>query len=573
MARRRFLFTGLLAIAASAALHYAVFEYAKLEFSSLTGAPSDDTPREVVVLQDQDRAALERQTYADTMQPADPASVVPEDAPIEAPAADLEPVDLPAPKMVDIGNQLEGIDKAMQEPDAAALPAPMVDARRELMEIDEALHKEDVVTVPREFIPDVKREIDVPDIAPPALPELSSLPAAAAPEPPKLEAPRAAPPPIDSIAALPPPSIDSLLPDARIGNPLESPELLAAKIRAAAEPRPAQEHKAVEQLLDIKVSQFSSPEDSEYLYFKVAIERGRSAVSGQGGLGGRAGTDAASAPALPVLPKGVVLMQDCSMSITQPKLDEFKKGAAAWLNSVRPGDYFNVISFSDGVETAFPDLVPMTPSNKQTARWFVQDMGLRGKTDVYASLQKLQVFCVGGGSRANEYLLDLLSYRNRGDSILVGAASQLPKAMGNMAEQLERPVLADLRYAFTGEVEPEVYPTTLTHLYLDRPLEIFGRIPRAASGKLAFQVVGTSKSRQTHDMVFQLDPRTGGQGDAYLRQQWAWHKMYHLIGQYLKTRDASQLAQIRLMASKFNLRVPYISGQRGGLAPVAQPIP
>jgi len=617
MRQRRFLLTGLLAIAASAGLHYAVFEYAHLEFSSLAGSPPvDETPREVVVLQDEDQAALDRQTFADAILPVDPAMIVPESAPIEPPAANLEPADLPAPKAVDIGNQLEGIDKAMQAPDAAALPAASFDARRELMEIDETLHREDVVTVPREFIPDVKREIDVPDIAPPQLPEMSSLPVAAAPEPPPLAAPRAAPPPIDSIAALPPPSFDSLLPDARIGDPVESPELLAAQIRAAAEPRPAQEHKAVEQLLDINVTQFSSPEDAQYLYFKVAVERGRSAVSGQGGLGGRAGTDAAAAPSLPVLPKGVVLMQDCSMSITQPKLDEFKKGAVLWLESIRPGDYFNVISFSDGVEAAFADLVPMTPQNKQTARWFVDDMGLRGKTDVYASLQKLQamsvrspvpvvailltdgrptvglqdstdiiekftreaggklsVFCVGGGSRANEYLLDLLSYRNRGDSILVGAASQLPKAMGNMADQLERPVLADLRYAFTGEVQPEVYPTTLTHLYLDRPLEIFGRVPRAGAGKLAFQVVGTSKSRETHDMVFQLDPRTGGQGDAYLRQQWAWHKMYHLIGTYLKTRDASQLAQIRLMASKFNLRVPYISGTRGGLAPVAQPIP
>lgn len=439
----------------------------------------------------------------------------------------------------------------------------------------------------------------------------------------------AAPPPLDAIASLPPPSLDDLIPDARVGDAVQKPEALAAAISAASRPSLPKEHKAVENLLDLKVSQFTTEDDPDYLYFKVAIERSRFAgggstglgsalggvASAQGNLGGIGSSSAGQQAALPVMSKGVVLMQDCSLSITQPKLDEFKRGALKWLDTVRPGDYFNVIAFSDGVDTCFPELVRMDAQKKNTAQWFVRDMVLRGKTDVYASLQKLQkmsakspvpvvavlltdgrptiglkdstaiiesftqeaggklsVFCVGGGSRANEYLLDLLSYRNRGDSILVGAASQLPKAIGNMAGQLERPVLANLRYAFTGEVQPEVYPTTLTHLYLDRPLEIFGRVPRSA-GKLAFQVVGTSSSLETHDMVFQLDPLTGARGDSYLRQQWAWHKMYHLIGLYLKNREPSKLAQIRLMASKFNLRVPYISGQAGQLAPVAQPIP
>ena len=587
MPRRRFILSGLLAICASLGIHYTAFKFAEFSFSALD-EPAAVEEREKLVLHQEDMTPLDRATIAQAFAPANPdeiaatsATADPLETAIDAPAPELEPIDL--------GNQVDGFDAATIEP-VAPVHETRIDPRREIVKIDEKIFEEEVEHLPRRLIPDVPREIEAPDITfDTKLPDLDALQETARvdfgddfrPPPlslPPLSAPPAAPDLVTERAATP------------LAAPATRPDLAAAGL-TGERPDAVTKHEAVEQLLALKVSQFTTPEDPEYVYFKISIERN-------------------GIEALPVLPKAVILLQDCSLSITEAKLEQFKLGLYSWLETIRPGDYFNVIAFSDGVRSCFPDLVRMDAPNRAAAKWFISNLKTEGKTDVFASLQtllrlveqspvpvvgilltdgrptvglrdstsiierftqagggRLSVFCVGGGSRANEYMLDLLSYRNRGDSILVPRNSALPGAMENMAGQLRHPVLANLQYTFTGAVEPEVYPFTLTHLYLDRPLEIFGRVPRN-SGPLAVQIVGQSIANRTKDMIFRVDPGKGEPGPDQIRKQWAWHKMYHLIGAYLESQDPTDLHNIRVMAARYNLRVPYVYDLEGKVAPV-----
>ncbi|NIP98520.1 MAG: VWA domain-containing protein, partial [Akkermansiaceae bacterium] len=104
--------------------------------------------------------------------------------------------------------------------------------------------------------------------------------------------------------------------------------------------------------------------------------------------------------------------------------------------------------------------------------WFIRNMTARGKTDVFTSLQSVaamertqgrpviavlvtdgrptmgmvdssdiieeftrvndggvSVFGFGGGRRVNRYLLDFLSYKNRGDSELVRELGDIPEGL------------------------------------------------------------------------------------------------------------------------------------------------
>lgn len=586
--RRRFIFSSLFAIAVSVGAHYAAFTYAEFSFTANEDPDFGTETRELVTLTPEDPTPLDRTTIEEAFAPANPDLVAETSTAIDPldSALDSEPPEL---ESVDLNTELQGMETATLTPDAPR-PDTQIDPRREIIQINEKLFNEDVSLLPRRLTADIPRQIDAPDITTPvSMPDLSAMQNSASANfdtsfrPKALSLPPLSPLPIvpDSVTA----RAETLLPA-----PTQRPEAAAAGL-SGERASDVVKHHAVENLLELKVNQFLSPQEPEFVYFKVTLERN-------------------GIESLPVLPKSVILLQDCSLSITEAKLEQFKQGLYNWLDTIRPGDFFNVIAFSDGVNLCFENLTRMDPSNRAAAKWFISNLKAQGKTDVFASLQKLlkmvnqspvpvvgilltdgrptvglrdstsiiekftqagggklSVFCVGGGSRANEYMLDLLSYRNRGDSIIVPRNDALAGAMVDMAGQLRHPVLADLQYTFTGAVNAEVYPFTLTHLYLDRALEIYGRAPRNA-GPLAFQIVGKSIANRTKDMVFKIDPEAGTPGEDEIRRKWAWHKMYHLIGIYLKTKNPDDLLKIRQMAAKYDLRVPYVYDLEGKAAPV-----
>ena len=119
-------------------------------------------------------------------------------------------------------------------------------------------------------------------------------------------------------------------------------------------------------------------------------------------------------------------------------------------------------------------------------------------------------------------------------------SAERARALTEIGRQLRRPVLSDLRYQFTGMENSEIYPKTLTHLYLDRPLVLYGRAPQGKQA-IAFRIVGDSV-KQEHDMIFKIDWAAAEPGDPDLRNQWASHKLYHLIGRYTSSRNQEELA-------------------------------
>ncbi|HBA84967.1 MAG TPA: hypothetical protein DCZ95_12805 [Verrucomicrobia bacterium] len=339
------------------------------------------------------------------------------------------------------------------------------------------------------------------------------------------------------------------------------------------------ELKPVEQLLALDVSTYRPTDEPEDLYFRIRIRR-------QG------------AEILPVLPRDVIFLQDCSASMTQSKLNEFKKGLTAWMDELSPEDRWNIMGFSETPDKCMPTWAPVTATSKKQALAYIDRMAARGKTDVFASLQELlsfpkdpvrpvvavlltdgrptsgmvdssdiieqftqqnagriSMFALGAGNRVNRFLLDMLSYKNRGDSTIVAERQEVPGAMMDMDRQLARPVLIDLDYRISGRGQQELYPRTLTHLYLDRPLTIYGKVP-VKTPDAVLQIVGKSGSNR-HDMVFSLKWAESSSGDAEIRSQWAWHKVYYLIGEHIRRGKAETMDEIRRLADAYGLPVPY----------------
>lgn len=334
----------------------------------------------------------------------------------------------------------------------------------------------------------------------------------------------------------------------------------------------------IDDLLRITVHGYA-PAAEPYLYATLQIE----AVPGG---------------ALTVQPRDILFIQDSSESMTPVKLDECRRGLKRWLDFLNPGDRFEVMGFREGTYACFNGWEPFTPETKSKAVAFINGLRAVGDTDVYRSLEsaftrsidtdratllvlitdgrptvgvigsseiiegitrfnqgRVSMFSVGGGKKVNSFFLDLLSYRNRGEAVIARGEEEIPAAMEAWARQLQRPVLTDLTYTFSGVDASEIYPKQLTHLFLDRPLRIHGRFPKDTQ-QIVFQVVGRAGNRR-HDMVFVIGRDQIATGDAALREQWAWQKAYHLIGDYLGDSSEERLEKIRDFADSFGLLVPY----------------
>jgi Mg-chelatase subunit ChlD len=340
-------------------------------------------------------------------------------------------------------------------------------------------------------------------------------------------------------------------------------------------------HKAIERLLKASLITFSDAKERDYAYFMVQIER-------------------AGKEELPVIPKDVVLVQDCSASMAERRLYFCREGLTNCLSMIGPKDRFNIIRFSDRSELCFEDWAAPSPQALRQARTYMTHMRSAGETDIFTSIRTLldlrresgrpliallvtdgrsttgvtessniigdftklndggvSVMTMGTVTTANRYLLDLLSYCNRGISFVETKGRwEIPTSMPELMRAVSRPVLSEVRFLFAEGSGCEVYPELTSNLYLDRPLVLYGRFPRNTQSSV-FQAVGRA-SGITCDMIFDLPlARATKTKDKRLRTIWARQKIYHLIGQYARTPRPEVMREIIRTSKDYDIDVPY----------------
>lgn len=339
--------------------------------------------------------------------------------------------------------------------------------------------------------------------------------------------------------------------------------------------------KALEKYLKADIYVYRTLADPRYIYCRIEVQRRNDEV-------------------LPVLPKDLLLVQDTSASITEQKLHYCREGMLQALELLGPNDRFNVVEFRDKAARCFPAWAPVNPDTLAQGRTFINQMQSVGNTDIFGSLKEVlsmpgkpgrpvimqvisdgvatvgvtdrsaiieefsrenkgsvSVFTLGTYPGANAYLLDLLSYRNRGDTFIVQTGRwDIPAAVEQRVRESGRPVLSDVRFRFAGQTYCEAYPVLTSNLYLDRPLVIFGRYSSEAR-RLVFQATGRADDIEC-DMVFDIDLSKAVSGDKAIRTNWAWQKAYHLIGEHQRTRQPAILRDLRQMGKGFGLAVPYL---------------
>ena len=462
--------------------------------------------------------------------------------------------------------------EASAPPPAPAEDFAALDFRQDILQIEQQAAAEELEAPPRRIAPAVARVAGAPDITLPATAEAVAAAAAA------VEGRGDASLRPLSVLSFAQPAAPAMI-DAASQGALSDAERLREQGKMLDEQSAdVTDIDPIERLLAVEVTTYQAT-DEEALYFELSISR-------------------AGVEALPVLPKDILLVQDCSESITRTKLDFFKEGIVEYLRTLTTADRVNLMRYSDAPALCFEDWQPATAESLAQAVRFTDDMRARGQTDLFSPLQQMlkiprqsgrpmvavlmtdgrptmgtvdssdiiarfskanagrvSVFTVGAGDRVNAFLLDLLGHNNRGGSWLMPLREQIPDTVKRAARELSRPVLANLDYRFSGDSAAEVYPGTLTHLFLDRPLRLVGRCP-AGQKAAVLQIVGES-GPQKRDMVFALDLSEAEDGGEGLRREWVAQKIYKLINDHMASGRDETIQEIRSLSTRHNVPLPY----------------
>jgi hypothetical protein len=311
-----------------------------------------------------------------------------------------------------------------------------------------------------------------------------------------------------------------------------------------------------------------------------------------------------------VIPKEIIFLIDASNSIGEARLKQFEEGLSYSLNHLNPDDRFNLIIFKDKTIVFSPTSMKADPVSVQRAIAFLRTLKSGERTDVYGALEtslkagsgftpsyrvlitdgfpttgivnarevinkiakinngKVGIFAFGGGA-VSRYMLDFVAYKNHGWSNYKREDHLIGKGLSNFYNEIKDPLLLNLRYHVSGLNENDVYPRMLPDFFKGSEMVIYGKYTN--ENKIFLQVLGNILG-ETKEFTVNAALNDAKPGDKSIARNWAFHKIYYLIGE-LKYNENNQdlIKDIDTLQVKYQIITPYSRNFRE--IPKAKPVP
>lgn len=358
----------------------------------------------------------------------------------------------------------------------------------------------------------------------------------------------------------------------------EEAEIARAQISSEIESE--NRYEFIDDLVDVRLETFV-PADEERGFFRLQIVP----KDGKG---------------IAPLPKDITLVVDASSSIIQRKLSETASGAISIISGLRPEDRFNVIVFRDTSTHFQQDVVPATPENKEAATRFLSNLQSYGQTNLYEAIRPVvlreprqgipnivlvlsdgrpsagirdartiinnltsenvnenTIVAFGGGNTVNQAMLDLLAYRNKGECVVIPQITGMRGELPRMFSRFDEPLLVDLNADFGRIDEEGLFPRKLPDFYRDQAVTVYGRFDPKKDKEFAMRLTGLAEDREK-EVVFKADLTQAAQGGEDIARDWAFRKIYHLIGETYRVGETPELMQEReALSKKYGIRTIY----------------
>ncbi len=330
-------------------------------------------------------------------------------------------------------------------------------------------------------------------------------------------------------------------------------------------------------LLDVEVFKYEA--DNINKYFKIVVSAGKRGK-------------------FLVMPKEVLYLIDSSKSVTGPKLEFVKTAVSQSLRKLNKGDKFNVIAFSGDIEKFNTKSVDVSQKTIRAADGFVKRLEAVGQTDVNNALLEIiktepeiipsyivlvtdgrpttgiidsrkiiqqltrhndkrrPIFSFGGGQRVNRYLLDFISYQNRGWSRFADRTFQIKEEFLGLNDEIADPLLLDVRYRLNGIDAEEIYPKDLPDFFMGKEFIIYGKYDD--EDVFSMQLLGVTGGK-IKELIFKRSLADAKEGDDDIAKGWAFRKIYHLINEDTGRNgsDADIREEISKLGKRFDIITPY----------------
>ena len=300
------------------------------------------------------------------------------------------------------------------------------------------------------------------------------------------------------------------------------------------------------------------------------------------------------------LSKDITFVIDASKSIMQRKLDLTARGLRRCIAMLKPEDRFNIVVFRDAPSFFRAGPTQASHETVMAANTFLDRIESRGETDVYEGIRpvisqnpprgnpgvvfvisdgrpttgvlkgrdvinavtdenlgRTTIYAFGGGRTVNQYLLDLLAYRNKGKSRVAPRMDTIDKDLPVFFSELNDPILVGLKLDYGRIDDTEVYPKEFPDFYLGRHVEVFGRYFPSEDKEFVMRLAGDAGNRQK-ELVFKADFEQAQSGDAAIAHDWAFQKIYFLIGEICRLGErADLLAELQTLSRLYQIRTSY----------------
>ncbi|QQS30332.1 MAG: VWA domain-containing protein [Sphingobacteriales bacterium] len=246
--------------------------------------------------------------------------------------------------------------------------------------------------------------------------------------------------------------------------------------------------------------------------------------------------------------KDIVFAIDIAETMTQTQWDKVKKAIESCMKKLSANDRFNIVTFANISESAFPDFVAPNSSNLALANSYLSTVKRGGKANYEGAFNKslhfskdpmrpyyvllvsagepqvgivvehdelieeidvakvrtLRLFTVGIGNLANAAFLERLANYTQGEALFVADDNSIESNITAFYDQVSNPVLVNLQLYFGDNFEvTEMYPKKPNNLFKDQTLYILGKYRKGANTTVS--LIGDSKKlMQRYDYQVQF---------------------------------------------------------------------
>ena len=316
-----------------------------------------------------------------------------------------------------------------------------------------------------------------------------------------------------------------------------------------------------------------------------------------------------------IVPKYFTFVVDTSGSMDGRKIEQAKQAAAFSIRQLNRRDRFNVVTFSDRVESVFGSPREVSDDSVREALGFVEERWASGGTNIDGALKfafsaradtdfarivvlltdgeptagetdpeailanqrrantsDARLFTFGIGADVNASLLRALAADHRGEMTLFQDGAPVQDLLADFFVRIDRPVMTDARLDL-GDIEVyDHHPETTTDLFAGTQLFVVGRYREG--GQSTATLRGNIKGddvRYTFDVDF---PGCARGANGFLPRLWAKAKIESLLDRIAREgEDPRLVAEIEALATRYGIQTEYTSFGVSSGAPRDDPPP